>query len=91
MAENVIEEKRFLQLEETGMETWLYRPEGRGPWPAIIMFMDAQSLRPELQRIAGAIAQRGYVVAVFDLYHRFGYFRPHLRSQDKTIRWLPRS
>lgn len=45
-------------------------PEGKGPWPAAIVFFDAAGLRPAQTRIAERIAASGYVVIQPDLFHR---------------------
>ncbi len=50
--------------------TELVRPNGPGPWPAVIVFYDAAGLRPAQTRIAERIADSGYVVFQPDLFHR---------------------
>jgi carboxymethylenebutenolidase len=50
--------------------TELVRPEGPGPWPAVIVFFDAAGLRPAQTRIAERIAGNGYLVFQPDLFHR---------------------
>lgn len=50
----------------------LARPDGDGPFPAVLVFMDAFGLRPRMAEMAGTIAARGYVVLVPNLFHRFG-------------------
>jgi carboxymethylenebutenolidase len=50
--------------------TEVVRPEGSGPWPAVIVFFDAAGLRPAQTRIAERIAGSGYVVFQPDLFHR---------------------
>jgi carboxymethylenebutenolidase len=51
-------------------EAYLVRPEGDGPFPAVLMFMDAFGLRPRLAEMAGKIAERGFVVLVPNLFYR---------------------
>lgn len=46
------------------------KPEGKGPWPAVIVFYDAAGLRPAQTRIAERIAASGYLVLQPDLFHR---------------------
>ncbi|GGR97273.1 hydrolase [Micromonospora fulviviridis] len=53
-------------------DAFLVRPDGDGPFPAVLVFMDAFGLRPRLAEMAGTIAARGYVVLVPNLFHRFG-------------------
>ncbi|SCL48052.1 dienelactone hydrolase family protein [Micromonospora chersina] len=53
-------------------DSFLVRPDGDGPFPAVLVFMDAFGLRPRLAEMAEAIAARGHVVLVPNLFHRFG-------------------
>lgn len=46
-------------------------PSG-GPWPAVIVYMDARGIRPALAELAERIASLGYVVLVPDLFYRAG-------------------
>jgi dienelactone hydrolase len=40
--------------------TQLFTPEGRGPWPAVIVCFDAFGVRPSMIEIATRIAASGY-------------------------------
>ena len=51
-------------------------PEGAGPWPAVIMFMDALGIRPAIIGVAERLAGNGYVVLLPDLFYRFGRYEP---------------
>ncbi|MEU1887966.1 dienelactone hydrolase family protein [Micromonospora sp. WMMD987] len=53
-------------------DAYLARPDGDGPFPAVLFFMDAFGLRPRLAEMAGRIAARGYLVLVPNLFHRTG-------------------
>ncbi|WP_200210463.1 dienelactone hydrolase family protein [Micromonospora coerulea] len=50
----------------------LARPDGDGPFPAVLVFMDAFGLRPRLAEMAERIAAEGYLVLVPNLFHRAG-------------------
>ena len=50
--------------------TELVVPDGKGPWPAVIVFFDAAGLRPAQTHIAERIAKLGYLVVQPDLFHR---------------------
>lgn len=52
--------------------TRVFHPDGDGPWPAIVVYMDAPGLRPALDAIAERIARRGYFVILPDLFYRVG-------------------
>jgi carboxymethylenebutenolidase len=60
--------------------------EGRGPWPSVIMFMDAPAIRPALFEMGERLAQSGYYVLLPDLFWRAGPYDPpnivKLRSGD---------
>ncbi|WP_328823421.1 dienelactone hydrolase family protein [Metallococcus carri] len=43
---------------------------GSGPWPGVLMFMDAIGLRPRLQDMAQELADEGYVVLAPNLFYR---------------------
>jgi len=53
--------------------THLFAPEGKGPWPFVLMYMDGIGMRPALWEVADRIAGQGYYVALPDLYYRVGY------------------
>lgn len=60
--------------------------QGRGPWPAVIIFMDAPAIRPALFDMGERLAQSDYFVLLPDLFWRAGdYARPDvvkLRAGD---------
>lgn len=54
---------------------YVFTPDaGAGPWPAVIMYMDAPGIRPSLFEMGERLAQNGYYVLLPDLYWRAG---PH--------------
>lgn len=56
-------------------------PPGAGPWPAVILYMDAGGIRPAVLDMAERLAASGYVVAVPDLYYRYGPYGPFVPKQ----------
>jgi carboxymethylenebutenolidase len=50
-------------------------PEHGGPFPGIILYMDAPGFRDELKDHARRIAKHGYFCLVPDLYYRLGHLR----------------
>jgi carboxymethylenebutenolidase len=50
-------------------------PDGAGPFPAVILYMDAPGIREELRDFARRIAGEGYFCLLPDLYYRWGRIR----------------
>ena len=48
----------------------VYEPEQDGPWPAVLMYMDAVGIRPAMMEIAERIADEGYCVLLPNLFYR---------------------
>jgi carboxymethylenebutenolidase len=57
------------------MNAFVTHPEGGGPFPAVIIYMDIWGLREELFDIARRIATAGYHVTLPNLYYRQGDVR----------------
>jgi carboxymethylenebutenolidase len=51
-------------------------PDGDGPWPAVIFYMDAFGIRPAMLQMAAHLAGAGYVVLLPDMFYRFGAYGP---------------
>jgi carboxymethylenebutenolidase len=51
-------------------------PAPRGPWPLVVMYMDAFGLRPALSVMAKRLTERGYAVVQPNLYWRLGPLEP---------------
>jgi carboxymethylenebutenolidase len=56
--------------------TQVLTPDGEGPWPAVIIYMDALGIRPALTDVAGRLANAGYVALLPDLFYRYGPYEP---------------
>jgi carboxymethylenebutenolidase len=65
-----------LSTEDGVLDCYVFEPENAAPSPAVIFYMDAFAIRPDLDVMANRIADAGYVVAVPNLYHRSGSFTP---------------
>ena len=50
--------------------THVYHPDGRGPWSAVIVYMDGIGIRPALMEIAERIASAGYYVLLPNVFYR---------------------
>lgn len=53
-----------------------YLPEGDGPFPLVVSFMDAGGLRPAMSTMAERLVSAGYAVVQPNLYWRSGPFAP---------------
>lgn len=49
-------------------------PAGQGPWPVVIVYMDALGIRPALIDVAKRLSKNGYLAVLPDMYYRSG---PH--------------
>jgi carboxymethylenebutenolidase len=56
--------------------TYVVTPAGAGPWPVVIIYMDALGIRPTLVDLAARLAGAGYVALLPDLFYRYGAYRP---------------
>jgi carboxymethylenebutenolidase len=63
-----------VRTEDGSMDGYLFTPTSEGMWPAVIVYMDAFGIRPELGEMARRLASSGYVVALPNLYYRTGAF-----------------
>jgi carboxymethylenebutenolidase len=55
---------------------YVFRPEGKGPWPGVLVFMDGIGIRPAMLEIGERLAGDGYFVLLPDLYYRSGPYAP---------------
>ena len=83
--------ERILQIE-TGdgkMETFVAHPEQGGPFPAVVLYMDAPGIREELYDFARRVGTVGYYCLVPDQYYRQGKVRFDLGaiSEDLRRKW----
>ena len=53
------------------MPTYVHRPDGTGPSPRVLVYMDAPGIRPALLGYAERLAEAGYTAIVPDLYYPF--------------------
>ncbi|WP_369167176.1 dienelactone hydrolase family protein [Streptomyces sp. R28] len=53
-------------------DSYLARPDGNAPHPAVLMYMDAFGLRPHLKGMADRLASAGYTVLVPNVFYRHG-------------------
>jgi carboxymethylenebutenolidase len=56
--------------------SYVYRPAGKGPWPAVLVFMDGLAIRPAMLELGERLATYGYFVLLPDLFYRSGPYQP---------------
>jgi carboxymethylenebutenolidase len=61
--------------------TYVVTPETAGPWPAVILYMDAGGIRPALVDMARQLAAGGYLVLLPDLFYRYGPYEPFVPAE----------
>jgi carboxymethylenebutenolidase len=66
------EREERINTSDGPMQTFVVHPDQGGPFPVVLVYMDALGLRDELRGIGRRIADAGYFVVIPDLYHRFG-------------------
>jgi carboxymethylenebutenolidase len=71
----MIEQDVFITTKYGIMPSFAACPEGPGPYPAVILYMDAPGIREELRNMARRIAKHGYYCLLPDLYYRLGTLR----------------
>jgi len=62
---------------------------GRGPWPAVLFFMDGRGIRPALFELGERLASAGYYVLLPDLFYRAGPYTapgPRAFQEDPEFR-----
>ena len=65
-------EQVAIETQDGRCNAHVLHPEGKGPWPAVLMYMDGIGMRPSLVDIATRIANEGYFVLLPDLFYRSG-------------------
>jgi carboxymethylenebutenolidase len=65
-----------IRTDDGDCPAFAIRPDGAGPWPGVILFMDAGGIRPALIGMAERLARAGYLVLLPDMFYRYGPFVP---------------
>jgi carboxymethylenebutenolidase len=80
------QEKISIATTDGACPTYVLTPEGEGPWPAAIFYMDGLAIRPALVAMAQRLADGGYLVLLPDLFYRAGPYAP---MDPKQVFQLP--
>jgi len=65
-----------IKTRDGSCPSYVYRPAGAGPWPAVLVFMDGLGIRPAMLEVGERLATHGYVAVVPDLFYRSGPYEP---------------
>src|SRR6202011_3434698 len=68
----MIEQTLDITTKAGAMETFICHPERGGPYPAVLLLMDAPGVREELRDMARRLGTVGYYVLLPNLYYRAG-------------------
>ena len=65
-----------IQTRDGTCRSFVFRPEGAGPWPAVLFYMDGLAIRPVLFDMCQRLAGEGFVVLLPDMFYRAGPYEP---------------
>ncbi len=65
-----------IKTEDGTCPAYVFKPDGKGPWPGVLMFMDGIGIRPSQLEIAARIAAAGYYTLLPDVFYRMGAYEP---------------
>jgi carboxymethylenebutenolidase len=66
------EQELRIETPDGAMTTFIAHPDEGGPFPVVVVYMDALGLRDTLREFGRRIAEAGYYAVVPDLYYRAG-------------------
>ena len=84
----MIEQTFDLRTADGAVQTFRCRPERAGPYPAVLMLMDAPGIREELRDMARRLATCGRDVLLPNLYYRAGrdtLFGPEVMTEGSAV------
>ncbi|MCJ2067508.1 dienelactone hydrolase family protein [Methylobacterium sp. J-030] len=70
-----------IRMRDGDCRSHVAMPAGEGPWPAVILYMDAGGIRPALRDMAEQLAAAGYLVLLPDLFYRYGPYGPFVPKE----------
>lgn len=70
-----------VQTKDGECPTLVVTPDDGGPWPAVILYMDAGGIRPAMIDMAQRLAENGYLVLLPDLFYRYGPYGPFVPAE----------
>lgn len=68
------------------MDCFVALPQGKGPFPPVILYMDVPGIREELKDMTRHLAANGYLGVLPDLYYREGRVRFDLSKGNEELK-----
>lgn len=65
-----------IRTEDGSCDAYVAKPVGTGPFPGLVLFMDAPGVRDTLRDMADRLANIGFYVLLPNLYYRSGPYEP---------------
>jgi len=94
--DKVVETDVVIKTPDGEADAALFKPAGKGKWPAVLIWPDVMSLRPVFRDMGRRLAAAGYVVLVPNLYYRvkkapvidgtFNFANPEDRAKITPLR-----
>lgn len=92
----VVETDVMVKTADGEADAALFHPEGKGSWPAVLIWTDVVSLRPAFRQMGRRLSAEGYVVLVPNVYYRvkrapvveagFDFNKPEDRARLTALR-----
>lgn len=71
-AREVVRTSVDIVTQDGTADAYLARPDGDGPYPGVLLYMNALGIRPHIKSMADRIAAAGYVVLLPNVFYRHG-------------------
>jgi carboxymethylenebutenolidase len=68
--------KVTIRTEDGICPAYEFQPDGNGPWPGVLFYMDGIGIRPAMFQMGERLAKAGYFVLMPDLFYRVGPYEP---------------
>lgn len=81
----MFEQELLISTKHGTMPSFVASPDRPGPFPAVVLFMDAPGIREELRNHARRIARAGFYCVLPDQYYRLGLLRFDLTRRDQAM------
>jgi carboxymethylenebutenolidase len=65
-----------IKTDDGTCPAYVFQPEGSGPWPGVLLYMDGIGIRQALFDMGDKLASAGYYVLLPDLFYRGGPYEP---------------